>query len=114
MSLLLLDRATVALPGTPEGTEQAFARLAAQWHKDTDHLSSPSRIRDHDAYLKILTFGRAAIPLILEDLKQRGGDWYKALRILTDTNPILPEHQGIPRLMDDDWIKWGQKSGLIE
>ena len=100
--------------GTTTAAQQLFVRLAAQWHHDTDHRSSPSRIADHDAYLKILTLGRAAVPLILQDLRDHGGDWYRALRILTDENPVPPEHQGIPGLMNEDWINWGRTHGLIE
>ncbi len=50
-----------------------FIELANRWHDETDYLSSPSRITDNDNYLKIVSMGKPVIPLILEDLQERGG-----------------------------------------
>jgi len=90
-----------------------FLQLSGQWHEDTDALSSPSSIVSDDSYLKIIALGKETIPLILLDLRERGGDWYKALRILADANPVLPEHEGFPALMDEDWLTWGRDRGYM-
>ncbi len=98
-------------PGEP--IEKAFGSLADKWHEETDALSSPTKITSNEAYLKIIALGQAAIPLILRDLQERGGDWYLALRVLTDANPVRPEHEGYTTRMDAAWLNWGREHGYI-
>lgn len=50
-----------------------FVELANRWHDETDYLSSPLDITDNDNYLKIISMGEPVIPLILQDLQERGG-----------------------------------------
>ena len=102
-----LPHETFAAPPSESLTE-VFGRLADRWHEDTDAISSPTRITGHDAYLKVISMGMPVVPLILQDLQERGGDWYKALRILTDANPVPPDHEGYPKKMKKDWLDWAQ------
>ncbi|GEM_PF-3235179 len=96
-----------------ESTEQVFTSLSNRWHEETDDLSSPSRITSNESYLRIISLGKEVIPLILRDLQDRGGDWYLALRILADDNPVPPEHEGYSPLMDEDWLTWGREHHQI-
>lgn len=96
-----------------DAVRKEFITLAEWWHEATDAISSPSRITSHNAYLKIIALGGLAVPLILRDLLERGGDWYLALRILTDANPVPPQHEGYAELMDEDWLNWGREQGYI-
>jgi len=91
-----------------------FVALANRWHDETDYLSSPSRITDNDTYLKIISMGRAIIPLILQDLQERGGNWYRALRILSDTDPVSPDVRGEVPKMKEAWLGWGRDKGYIK
>jgi len=93
--------------------EENFTELAILWHNETDCLSSPSRITGNDAYLKIISLGRNVIPLILEDLKERGGNWYKALRILSGDDPVPAEARGDIVRMKELWLYWGRERGYI-
>ena len=93
---------------------QQFRDLANRWHRETDHLSNPTDIMRHEAYLKIVALGPAAIPFILRELEGRGGQWYSALRILTDANPVPREHWGYVKLMKDDWLDWGRRHNYID
>lgn len=93
--------------------QEQFRTWADSWHGETDALSNPSRITGNETYLQIIALGRAAIPFILRDLQERGGDWYKALRTLSNANPVPPEHEGYPAQMDDDWLAWGRQQGYI-
>ncbi len=88
-----------------------FAALADEWHDATDILSSPTKKIVHPAYLRIISMGQAAIPYILQDLKQRGGDWYTALRAITGESPVPPEAQGDVEQMDYAWFEWGRWHG---
>jgi len=88
--------------------------LANRWHDETDFLSSPSRITGNDTYLQIISMGKRVIPLILEDLKERGGHWYRALRILSGEDPVPIEARGDVEQMKRTWLKWGRERGYIE
>ena len=95
-------------------TGEKFVELANRWHEETEYLSSPSRITDNDTYLKIISMGESVIPFILRDLKERGGDWYRALRILSGTDQVPIEDRGdVPR-MKEAWLHWGHDRGYIK
>ncbi len=91
-----------------------FVELANRWHNETDYLSSPARITDNDTYLKIISMGGTVIPLILQDLQERGGNWYRALRILSDEDPVSPEVRGEVPKMKEAWLGWGRDKGYIK
>ena len=86
-----------------------FGVLSAWWHEATDYLSSPSEKADHPAYRAIIEMDREAVPFILEELRERGGDWYIALRRILAGEPQLPEPAGTTRQIVAAWIDWGMK-----
>jgi hypothetical protein len=93
---------------------EVFNKLANRWHNEIDYLSSPSRIISNDAYLEIISMGKSVIPFILQDLQERGGDWYPALRILSGTDPVPVNARGdVPR-MKESWLRWGRDIGYIK
>ncbi len=100
--------------GCNKAVRKSFVTLAMQWHDETDYLSSPSRITDNDTYLKIVSMGGPVIPLILQDLQKRGGNWYRALRILSDEDPVSPEVRGEVPKMKEAWLHWGRDKGYIK
>jgi len=93
---------------------ERFMVLAHNWHDETDHLSSPSSISCNDTFLEILSLGEPVIPFILQDLQERGGYWYQALRILSQTDPVPSEDRGQVPKMKGAWLNWGQRLGYIE
>jgi hypothetical protein len=95
-------------------TEERFAVLANRWHDETDFVSSPSRVTGNDTYLQIISMGKQVIPLILEDLKERGGYWYRALRILSGEDPVPIEAKGDVEQMKRAWLEWGRERGYIK
>ncbi len=100
-------------PTNETGLSDTFRTLSDEWHEETDALSSPSQITNNDSYLQIIALGKSAIPLILNDLKERGGSWFRALRILTSEDPVEPEMRGNIHKMRDAWIEWGHTEGYI-
>lgn len=110
----LLSAATTSIDPDVASIEEKFAVLANRWHDETDFLSSPSRITGNDTYLQIISMGKRVIPLILEDLKERGGHWYRALRILSGEDPVPIEARGDVEQMKRTWLKWGRERGYIE
>jgi len=89
-----------------------FARLAKQWRRETGLLSIAKQKAVHPAYQKIIGMGRDAVPLILKELEERGGDWIWALEmIVRDENPAV----GLTNFREaaDAWLKWGRANGLV-
>lgn len=90
-----------------EETLRLFERLTAEWKQETAHLSSPAAIAGHPAYQEIIGMGEKAIPLILQDLQQAGGQWFRALRSISGESPIRPEDRGNIAAMARAWVDWG-------
>ena len=93
---------------------ERFTELANRWHDETDHLSRGADIIDNDAYREIISMGEPVIPLILQDLQERGGNWYQALRILSDADPVPAEVRGEVPKMKEAWLSWGRDKGYIK
>lgn len=96
-----------------QAERQKFLRLAREWRKDTLLSSSVTQDHMHPAYLAILAMGKPALPLILEDLQENGGHWFLALRLISDENPVPPEHAGRIKQMREDWIAWGRQHDYL-
>ena len=97
-----------------ESKSKVFKKLAESWHKDTGHYSFSYLITSHEAYLKIIAMGAVAIPFILQDLQECGGNWYVALRILSGQDPVPLKSKGDVPLMKESWFRWGRDNGYIE
>jgi hypothetical protein len=93
-----------------------FRELADAWHDETDFLSSPSRVTMNANYLRIIGMGPSVTPFILQDLRQRGGEWYVALEALLDdseTSPTPDDADGRVSVIKQAWIEWGRKKGYL-
>jgi hypothetical protein len=112
--VFLVSAATTSIEPDVASIEEEFAVLANNWHDETDFVSAPSRVTGNDNYLKIISMGKKVIPLILEDLKERGGNWYCALRILSGEDPVPIEVRGDVEQMKGTWLQWGRERGYIE
>ena len=97
-----------------EDTERNFARDLEEWRSDTRFSSNLAAKLSHPAYLRIIALGREVLPLILKDLRQSGGHWFVALRAIAREDPVPPEHRSLPRLMREDWLRWGVAKGLLD
>jgi len=71
-----------------------FQRLAAEWREQAGPLSSSTDRAMLPAYQAIIGMGETALPFILDEMRQRGGLWFWALRAITGENPVPPEHRG--------------------
>jgi len=88
-----------------------FNELVAKWRRDTDHISSITKTVMHPCYQTIMAMGRPAVPLILEELRDRGGHWFWALRFITQQNPAdgcveFDAARGA-------WLEWGRRESYI-
>jgi hypothetical protein len=93
--------------------EVEFQRLAAEWQRETAHLSSSTAIAQHRSYQAIIGMGKAAIPLILRDLEKTRAQWFWALSSITRESPIKPERRGDVDAMTSAWLDWGRSHRYI-
>ena len=101
-----------AVRGTAE-TQAEFENLAAEWKKETAHLSSVNMIAEHRAYQEIIGMGKEAIPMILQDLKEAQSQWFWALRSIARESPVRPVDRGDVDAMTAAWLDWGKRRHYI-
>jgi hypothetical protein len=89
-----------------------FTTLAAQWRRETRHLSLVSKKIANDAYFRITGMGKPVIPLLLEELRDRPAHWFAALRATTNFDPCPSDAN--PAQAREAWINWGRSEGYIE
>ena len=65
----------------------------------------------HPAFLEIVEMGQAVIPILLRELEKQSGHWHRALRRITNADPVLPTDRGNIEKAADAWLKWGKEQG---
>lgn len=88
-----------------------FSELKEEWETNTAHLSSITEIAMYPAYQQVIGMGKAAIPLILAELKKKPGHWFWALKAITGEEPVLPEQRGRMKQMAEARLRWGKEHG---
>lgn len=91
-----------------------FRALADEWHRETDHLSSPTQKALHHAYQRIIGIGAPMLPYIYEELAQRGGHWYWALAAITGASPEPGGPNATTREIKDAWLRWGREHHFVQ
>lgn len=90
-----------------------FENLVRQWKQETGHLSNVTKKCISPAYQRIIGMGQPAIPLILRELREHGGDWFWALTAITGENPISNNEAGRIPQMVEAWVQWGAERGYL-
>lgn len=67
----------------------------------------------HPAYQQIIGMGPEVVPLLLRDLAETESHWFWALRVITNDNPVPPEHRGRVDRMISAWLSWGMRNNLL-
>ena len=107
----MTTQSAAAEAGTAEAAlERRFLELAEQWHRETCFYSLSWQICDHPAYQEIIAMGEVALPWILRDLENRGGQWFQALREITGQSPIAAADRGRIPKMTAAWLRWGKEN----
>jgi hypothetical protein len=92
--------------------QSKFESLVVEWKEATGFLSSTDDIAIHPAYQQIIGMGSDALPLIFQELRDRGGYWYWALKAITGDDPVPETDRGKVQLMKKAWLKWAEDRGL--
>ncbi|PWU08431.1 MAG: hypothetical protein C5B50_29565 [Verrucomicrobia bacterium] len=95
------------------GLEKEFDELSRKWRADVGPESSFSKITGNLSYLRIISLGKRAVPLILKDLQREPAPWFLALRAITGEERIGKEEAGNFKAMADAWLAWGREHGYI-
>jgi hypothetical protein len=67
----------------------------------------------HPAYQQIIGMGERAIPLLIEEMKERPDQWDWALRAITGADPVPRESWGKLKEIAASWVAWGKERGSI-
>ena len=90
--------------------QRQFEKRAAKWLEATEFISSTTAATSHRTYIRIIALGEAVVPLLIEDLQRDPNtNWYTALVILTDENPVTPALAGNYPAMAAAWKTWLDK-----
>ena len=102
----------VELRRRSESLRVEFDALSKKWQRETRHLPQIAKAIAHPSYLRIIGMGEAAIPLLLEALRDKPAPWFTALRAITNTEAAkLGNNPGQAR---EAWLAWGVEEGLLE
>ncbi|HVC51760.1 MAG TPA: hypothetical protein VND87_07045 [Stellaceae bacterium] len=105
--------APLALKAAKRNIGDWFIALATQWTRETGHVASIARRRQHPAYKNIIKLGKSAVPLLLDSLRTRPDYWFPALRELTGEDPVQDDDRGYYDRMAAAWLQWGKDRQLI-
>jgi hypothetical protein len=103
----------VCVAEAAETTEERFHKLAAEWSKQTRHISSVSDLINDRRYQEIINLGLDVVPHLLTDLQGNKRFWFPALAAITGVRPFDPGDSNNPRRMTEAWVRWGKRKGLI-
>ena len=87
-------------------------RLVAEWKVGRGHSSKLKDLAMHSAYQQIIRMGERAIPLLIEEMKERPDQWDWALRTITGTDPVPREWWGKLKDIAAAWVAWGRDRGF--
>lgn len=94
-----------------DGAYAEFKQLSKTWRKETAGYSLTTPEVTHPAYLRIIGMGPVAVPWILRELEENGGQWFVALRAITGADPVPEEDRGDRSKMRGAWLAWARTSG---
>lgn len=97
-----------------ETVAERFHRLAAEWSKEVQNVSSLTAMAAHPKYRQIVDLRWDVVPFLLIDLQRNKRFWLPALHEITGIQPFDPSDAGNSKRMMDAWIKWGKNKRYIE
>jgi hypothetical protein len=96
-----------------ENLEQRFRSGVAKWQEETRFESSMTNAAINTNYQQIIGMGPAVLPFILRELRDNGGYWFWALRMISGEDPVPAESKGHIPQMTQIWLQWGRTKGYI-
>jgi hypothetical protein len=106
-------RGGAAIAEAQETVAERFHRLAAEWSKEVQNVSSLTAMTAHPKYRQIVDLKWDVVPFMLIDLQENHGFWFPALREITGIQPFDPSEAGNSKRMINAWVRWGKRKQLI-
>lgn len=95
--------------------EKNFHEWAAEWKRETGHLSVAAKLRNIPPIAASSTLGEPAIPFILDDLREKPNHWFLALSAIANEAPEVAESdKGDMRAISEAWIQLGRDRGYTD
>ena len=94
-----------------------FKGLKEGWKKERGISSSMTQSAMCISYQRIIAMGKRAVPFILSDLRDnpdQPDQWFWALRVITEENPVPDNHRGNFTAMAQDWLKWAERAEMTQ
>jgi hypothetical protein len=92
--------------------ELQFQFLYEKWKEERRLLSLMRDIQNTPSYQKIMALGNRVLPFIFRSMEEKPDWWFLALKIITQANPVLPEHIGNLQSMTNDWLLWAKEQKM--
>ncbi len=109
---LSIEHSFSGIPAIPPSSpKEKFDRLRNEWKRQRRHEPSTAKSVLLPAYQCIIGMGREAIPLILRELETNLDNWFWALMMITEEDPVPDESRGDGASMAQAWIQWGKDRG---
>ena len=86
-----------------------FRRLVKQWRAETYYLSSVTAKSKHPAFREIVEMGEAAVPWIIEELRNHRDFLFLALHLIVKDEPMPAALTGKPHKLIDEWLQWAER-----
>ena len=95
-----------------DSLRSTFRRLVDQWLSETMMLSSLTALALDKSYQRIIGLGLPALPLLLEELRDRPHQWFWALASIAGEDPAAgtTDFDTARQL----WLDWGRRRNLIK
>ena len=93
--------------------QKEFLELKNKWIEEVGYQSNPNILYSDVNYRRIVSFGKRIVPILFEDIKQHGGDWFTALVEIFKFDPVNCDNQGNIELMTQDWQKYLESTHVI-
>ena len=98
-----------------QNEESSFTRWVKQWRVERGITSSLLDMIACPSYLRIISMGEKALPLILARIRSEGEDpdhWFGALESITGENPVPEDAYGDTVKMAKAWLFWAEENNV--
>ena len=90
-----------------------FERLRSWWLSELSRVGygGPREMSLLKPYQRIIGMGKAALPFIFNELRNRPDHWFWALEAITERDDVIPEEsRGNLRQMTEVWLRWAEEN----
>ena len=89
-----------------------FRAYVEIWRRQAQHSPSVANMVSHPAYAAIIELGWEAVPLLLQELRDRPDHWLVALQEITREDPARTNSSFDEAI--NAWLTWGRKKGHLQ